>query len=142
LDLNLFGIIIGIGLAFFFLYTRKKKWAKPQFRWIFCSMLFLVGFLGLVSKNFFGNKYFLLYWGLCIPLAYYSIDRFLRYLSYKICNRDFILWLRGSVEIDDTIFGSNPHVKSIDKFFSILLLLTIMVLTIIGAALAHKYKNQ
>jgi len=34
-------------------------------------------------------------------------------------NRDYILWVNGSSEIDDSLFGENPHVKTSDKLFSI-----------------------
>jgi len=56
---------------------------------------------------------------LCIPLVYYTLDRLFRQISIKMHNRDYILWVNGSSEIDDSLFGENPHVKTSDKLFSI-----------------------
>lgn len=133
MDNSIVGMGIAIGLSSFYLYTRKKKWMNPTIRWIVCSGLFLTGLIGLTSDQTLSKDDMILFWGMCVPIAYYSTDRFFRFLSFKIYNRDFILWLRGSDEIDDTIFARNPHVKPYDKLFSVGLLVLICALIFVGA---------
>ena len=137
MDNSIVGIGIAIGLSFFFLYTRKKKWANPKRRWLICSGLFVIGLVGLILTPITNGDNVMLFWGLCVPIAYYSLDRLFRLLSLKIYDRDFILWLRWSDEIDDSLFGENPHVKAYDRLFSIGLLIIIFTMTVLGATLVH-----
>ena len=138
MDKSIVGIGIAIGLSFFFLYTRKKKWAKPKMRWLVCSGLFVIGLVGLIMNPISNEENIMLFWGLCVPIVYYSIDRLFRLLSFKIYDRDFILWLRWSDEIDDSLFGKNPHVKAYDRLFSIGLLIIIFTLTVLGAIVLNE----
>lgn len=138
MDNSIIGIGIAIGLSFFFLYTRKKKWAKPGVRWLICSALFAIGLVGLKSTPISNKDNIMLFWGLCVPIAYYSLDRLFRHLSFKIYDRDFILWLRWSDEIDNSLFGKNPHVKAYDRLFSIGLLIFIAMMTVLGTILSHE----
>ena len=107
-------------------------------RWLVCGGLFIVGIIGLIITPISNGKNIMLFWGLCVPFAYYSIDRLFRILSFRIYDRDFILWLRWSDEIDDSIGGKNPHVKAYDRVFSISLLIIIFSITVLGATISHK----
>ncbi len=127
------GIAIAFGICFFFLYTRRMKWGKPKVRWSICIGLFILGILGLLFDPSPTKNDPMLYWGFCVPLLYYSTDRLFRYISFRVNGRDFILWLRGSSEIDDSFGGKNPHVKVLDIVFSLGLLIFIVVATLIGA---------
>ncbi len=94
-------------------------------------MFFIVGVSGLLlAPNNKNNT--ALFWGLCVPLIYYSTDRIFRYLSFKIYKRDFFLYLRHSGEIEYGFFANNPHIKTYDVVFSIALLIMIVFTTVIG----------
>ena len=137
MDNSIVGIGIAIGLSFFFLYTRKKKWANSKRRWLICSVLFVIGLVGLLLTPVTNRDNVMLFWGLCVPIVYYSIDRLFRLLSFRIYERDFILWLRWSDEIDDSLFGKNPHIRAYDRLFSIGLLILIFTITVFGATLVN-----
>ncbi len=113
----------GLGLSFFLLFTRKKKWNSDLLRWGITGGLFVIGIAGFIiekmSKTDYGFSF------LCTPMIYNCFDRWFKYLSIKKYGRDFYLWLRHSDEIDYGIGGVNPHVKALDKLFSILLLFII-----------------
>ena len=127
------GIAIGIGVSGFLLYSRKSKWFKPQIVLAICGILFGFGLVGLLTQKPFDQKESVLFVNFCIPLLYFSLDRFLKYLSIKKYNRDFILWLRWSSEIDGRLGAENPHVKIHDKLISIGLLCFIVVLVIVAS---------
>jgi hypothetical protein len=135
---SVIGIGIALGVSFFFLYTRGKKWTNPNLRWLMCGGLFISGLLGLVFMSDTSKANIMLYWGLCVPILSYGMDRLFRYLSFKIYDRDFVLWLCGSDEIDDSIGGRNPHVKPLDIVFSLGLLIFIVLTTLIGGLLLQK----
>lgn len=137
LNPSLIGIGTAVGLCLFLLYSRKKKWANPRRRWFICSGLFAIGGIGFFSNPSISKSEFMLYWGVCAPLVYYATDRLFRYLSIQAYGRDFILWLRYSDEIDDSIGGRNPHIKMYDKVFSLSLLILIVTLTAVGASWSH-----
>ena len=123
MDTPVLGIAIAIGLSFYLLFSRKKTWSDPQ----------LTGLLSLLLIADFNRQNRVLYWELCVPLLFYILDLLFRHISFKIQGRDFILWIRGSEEIDDSLGGTNPHVKSSDIVFSLSLLAFIMLTTLVGA---------
>lgn len=129
---SIIGIFLALGISNFLLYTRKKKWTKPHLRWLTTATLFVIGFLGLLLVEDTNKANRILFWCLCVPWFYYCTDRLFRFLSLRIYNRDFVLWLRGSDEIDGSLGGKNPHVKPLDIVFSLGLLILIMVSTLIG----------
>ena len=67
-----------------------------------------------------------------MPIIYNALDRLFKRISEAKYTRDFYLWLRGSFEIDDSFFGTNPHVNGLDKLFSLTLLCIIIILPLIG----------
>ncbi|GHE50805.1 hypothetical protein [Roseivirga thermotolerans] len=133
LDYLLLGIALSLGINFGLLYTRKYKWNSDALRWSLTVILLILGFLGLLgiiendSPNF---SYFS--WCLITPFIYNVFDWTFKKISIKRNKRDFYLWLQGSNEIDDTIDGKNPHVNSIDKLFSLILLIIIISLPLMG----------
>ena len=136
MDLTLVSLGIGIGVPFILLYERKKKWCSDKLRWILTGILFLTGIITtavIAEEKPDGVFYFL-----CVPFAYNCFDRWFKYLSIKKKGRDFYLWLSNSDEIDDRLFAKNPHVKTLDKVFSLLLLLIIMGLMVVGASIFSK----
>ncbi|TYP99679.1 hypothetical protein C7447_101283 [Tenacibaculum adriaticum] len=126
------GICVALGVSFFFLYTRKKKWQNPKIVWLICFGLLLLGISGFVISNTKIKRDLILYYGFCIPIIYWFFDRLFKTLSFKIQNRDFILYLKGSDEIDSSLGGKNPHVKESDILFSFGLLIIIVLSTLIG----------
>jgi hypothetical protein len=128
------GIGVALGMSFFFLYTRKKDWSQPILRWLISGCLFTAGSMNLFLSQGTTNSDRIFYWGLCVPLLYYGLDRLFRFLSFRIQRRDFILWLNGSDEIDGRVGGKNPHVRPSDIVFSLGLLIFIVAVTLMGAA--------
>ena len=137
LDKSLIGIGISLGVSFFILLNRKKKWMREKVVWLICSGLFVFGVSGFLFAKlvYRGDK--VLYFGFCIPLIYWVFDRLFKKISENLQGRDFYLFLRGSSEINDSIFAENPHVKNSDKTFSILLLAIIVGTLFIGLNLIN-----
>ena len=135
---SLIGILIALIVSCFLLYTRKESWANPKLRWIICIGLFIIGLKGLFMSLENEKENAILFWGLCVPIVYYSFDRFFRQLSFNIYKRDFILWLHNSNEIDESIGANNPHVRPYDKVFSIALAMIISLTILLGVILFGK----
>ena len=127
------GIAISCGINFFLLYTRKQRWNSDLFRWLLTSICFTIGIAGLLDFiHIKDNDFPYFSWCLTSPLFYNILDRSFKKISKKMHKRDFHLWLRGSFEIDDSIFGQNPHVRGSDILFSIILLIVILLLPLLG----------
>ena len=125
---SLIGIMIGLGVSSLILYSRKAKWANPKLIWLLCFGLFLIGVFGLFISNSQSRDNQVLFFGLCVPLIYWVFDRLFKRLSEKINNRDFILYLRFSNELNT----SNTNIKILDKVLSVGILAIIYAVIIIG----------
>ena len=126
------GIGIALGISFFILYTRKKKWMNPKIVWLICVGLLAIGLFGfLYSKTEFRNDR-IMYFGFCVPTVYWAFDRIFKRISENIHNRDFILFLRYSDEINSGFGAKNLKVKNSDKLFSFGLLIIIVGTLFIG----------
>ncbi len=123
MDFNLIGYFLSIIICLFILYNRKSKWLNVKSVWLLFSLFFCLGLLILKLSNNINLKNVL--FGLCPPIVYWAFDRLFKFLSIKIHDRDFFLYLRGSNDIDDSFWGRNPHVKTTDFLFSFLLLIII-----------------
>jgi hypothetical protein len=132
LDNSIIGIGIALGISFFILYTRKTKWMTEKLVWLMCVGLLAIGLFGLLySKVEFRNDR-IMYFGFCVPIVYWSFDRIFKRISEKIHQRDFILFLRYSNEINDGFGAKNPNVENTDKLFSFGLLIIIVGTLLIG----------
>ena len=129
------GISVGLGLSFFFLYTRKMSWSKPIVRWVITGCLFAFGLVNLLSTENATSDERILYWDLCVPLLYYSFDRLFRHLSFRIYQRDFVLYLKNTFENHGGWGNKNPHVQPWHKVFSFGLIFIIVALILIGQLL-------
>lgn len=109
---------------------------KPKIVWTITIGLFLIGLSKiLISKSEFKADR-VLYFGLCIPLIYWTFDRIFKRISENIHNRDFILFLRGSGEVNERIGAKNPNVKNSDKLFTFGLVIIIIGTLLIGIQVA------
>ena len=128
--------MIALGISFSILYLRKEEWIRAPRVWLFCLALSTIG---IASFLYFAESASrderIMYWGFCVPFIYWTSDRFFKKLSVKIHQRDFILFLRGSKEIDDSISALNPLVEVSDKIISILLVLIIVLTLLLGIQL-------
>ena len=132
MDNSIIGIGIALGVSFFILYTRKKKWMTEKIVWLFCIGLLAFGIFGrLYSKSEFRDDK-VMYFGFCVPIVYWIFDRLFKKISENIHKRDFILFLRYSDEINYGLGAKNPHVKDSDKLFSFGLLIIIVATLFIG----------
>lgn len=132
MDNSIIGIFFALGISFFILYSRKVKWMKPKIVWLFCSGFLAIGLFGLLFFKPELRDDRLMYFGFCVPIIYWIFDRLFRRLSESIHDRDFILFLRNSDEIDNGFLAENPHVKTSDKLFSFGLLIIIIGSLFIG----------
>ena len=131
IPLSFIGISFGMGLSFFLLYTRMKKWNTSKFRWIITGLFFIIGFIGLLIIEIeYENELAALFWGMIVPIIYNSVDRFFKLMSEKYQNRDFLLYLRNSDEIKEYPLD-NPHVMPLDIIFSFGLLIIIFLTTLV-----------
>ncbi|MBC8753811.1 hypothetical protein H2O64_03965 [Kordia sp. YSTF-M3] len=132
MDNSIIGIFFALGISFFILYSRKAKWIKPKIVWLFCSGFLAIGLFGFLFSKLELRNDRLMYFGFCVPIIYWTFDRLFKRLSEKIHDRDFILFLRNSNEIDYGFSAENPHVKTSDKLFSLVLLIIIIGTLFIG----------
>ena len=114
------------------LYTRKLEILSSSVKWIITIALMVFGIIGLTLTPKLNDDNQMLFWGMCVPFIYYSFDVLFKSLSIKYYNRDFILWLKGSGEIDDSFGGSNLQIKTLDIVFSLGLLVIILFATFFG----------
>ena len=128
-----FGIGVSLGVNFLLLYTRKHKWSNDFLRWLITVTLLLIGLLGIFGFLNDLNKDFTIFsWCLTTPFIYNCVDRIFKKISQMCYDRDFYLWLDGSSEVDESIFGKNTHLNIWDKVFSMVLLFLILFLPLIG----------
>ncbi len=92
----------------------------------------VTGVFGLLKPNPGQEDEIAMYYGLCVPIVYWTFDRIFRKASFSLHQRDFILYMRHSDEINSQLFGENPHVKASDKLFSFGLLIIIVGTLLIG----------
>lgn len=127
MNINTVGILIPFIMNFILLFKRKKKWAQSGYRWTLVLAMFFASLILFLSRNSIKleipNN---VIWGFMTPLIFSLIDRGLTKLSYAIHSRDLYLWLRGSVDIDDSRFSGGKHVRASDRVFSMLMLLSVM----------------
>lgn len=109
-------------------------------KFIGTTILAVVGAILLVPYPNIESDTFLLGWNLCAPFVFFIIDRLFTYISMNAYDRDYILWLRHSDEIDDSLTGINLHVRFLDVVLSLLALVCAFGLTVIGAVIAHGLK--
>jgi hypothetical protein len=109
---------------------------KPKIVWLFNIGLLLTGLFGILYSNseFKGDR--ILYFELCVPIIYWTFDRVFKRMSENLHKRDFILFLRGSGEINERFGAKNQHVKISDKLFSFGLLIIIIGSLLIGIQIA------
>jgi hypothetical protein len=132
LDNSIIGIGVALGVSFFILYTRKKKWMNPKIVWLICIGLLSIGIYGLYITKIEFKSDRIMYFGFLAPIIYWTFDRIFKKISFRIHNRDFILYLRYSDEINDSFGAKNPHVKVSDKLFSFGLLIIIVTILFAG----------
>lgn len=134
---SLIGIGIALGVSFFVLYTRKKKWMPEKIAWLICVGLSTIGIFGFLYFRPEFREDRVMYFGFCVPLVYWIFDRVFKKISENIHQRDFILFLRYSEEISDRLGAKNSHVKNSDKLFSFGLLIIIVATLIIGIGIIY-----
>ena len=129
---------MSLGLPFFLLYQRKQKWYTPRFKRMLAMGMSSVGLLGFLLSN--TNNYRFLFYSLLTTPIFILLESLFKRFSIQKHHRDFYLWLRYSNDIDDSLsgMGTNTHVKTSDKIFSITLLLFIVGLCVWGAVLFGK----
>ena len=132
MDNSIIGIGIALGVSFFVLYTRKKKWQNPNVVWLICFGLLTIGLFGILNSKAEFNNDRVMYFGFCVPIIYWTFDRIFKRISENLHERDFILFLRNSDEINSGFGAENPHVKASDKLISFGLLIIIIATLFIG----------
>lgn len=116
----------------FLMYSRKKVWLKPKYKWVFTALLFVIGAFGLITSEKDNKELLIFHYHILIPFLYLLLDFFFKRLSYNLHGRDFYLYLRGSDEVDNSFFGKNPHLKATDVIFSFTLLIFIIFSIVFG----------
>ncbi|CAM4289336.1 hypothetical protein [Zobellia nedashkovskayae] len=138
MDNSTIGIIAAIGISFFILYKRKKEWLNPKTVWLICAGLLIFGLYGLLFLKPELRQDRAMFFGFCVPIVYWIFDRIFKRISENRHQRDFILFLRYSDEINDGFRAENPHVEDSDKFFSIALLVIVVTTLVIGLSIIGK----
>lgn len=123
------GIGAYVGISFLLLMTRMRSWNTDMVRWIVCGVPAFIGIILLfTAKAGIDRDFHFMAWCLISPVFYNIADRLLKILSIKLIGRDFILWIRGSSQLNRGWGADNSHVTFLDKVFSFLLLIVIIVL--------------
>lgn len=136
MDPIIIAIAVGLGVPFFLLYERKKAWFIPSRIYALNTFIFLIGII--LGFYFQTDQYYFFTWCFSLPIVIFLLDRLFKKYSEKKHGRDFILWLRYSDEINWSIGGVNPHVKTSDKILSVGLLSILVGLLGLGATLFGK----
>ncbi|WP_289063958.1 hypothetical protein [uncultured Zobellia sp.] len=137
MDNSIIGVGAAIGISFFILNKRKRPWMNPKVVWLSCIGLLAMGLYGFLFVKPELRQDRTMFFGFCVPIVYWIFDRIFKRISENIHQRDFILFLRYSDEINHGFGAKNPHVKISDKFFSIGLLLIIVVTLVIGMSIIN-----
>jgi hypothetical protein len=124
------GYAIGIGYSLFLLNVRKYKWCTNKFRFVSTGTLFSIGIFGLILKRQITEEQFIFFLMLMWPLIHSLFDRFFKFLSYKIHDRDIILNIRGSDDLDRNY--RNPKTEASDIIFSTLLVILLFLIPLLG----------
>lgn len=127
----LIGITLGLGVSLGLMYGRKKIRFSIRFSIALFGLLF--GVYGLITTEVYKKSDLMVYWGLFSIGIYFILDRLLFTLSWKLQQRDFTLWLRGSNEIKD--YERNLHANWVDKVLSVLSLFFIILFMGLGTHL-------
>ena len=117
-------------INFILLFNRKKKWVKNKYKWYILILLSFTGIFLFYYNGSYKNE-ILIQWAFFTPLVFSIIDFTFMKLSFLIHNRDLHLWLKGSNDIDDTKLSGGKHVRASDRFFSLILLFSIIILPFI-----------
>jgi len=133
IDLLFIGIMLSLGINFFLLFTRKRKWNTWKVRWIIASTLLVVAVVCIVSSSVKNYDTIAFAWCLSTVFIYNLLESIFDMISKRTHGRTFYLWLRGSEEINYNFGAKNEHVKLSDKLISLTLLLFIFILPIIGS---------
>ncbi|MDP2112516.1 MAG: hypothetical protein Q8K69_00505, partial [Bacteroidota bacterium] len=127
-----------LGISLLILYTRKEKWISLKIKVTLLIIMTITSFIGFIFSNDNATRF--LFYSMIVPPISFSLDRLFKILSMILYNRDFYLYLRGSREINDSFsgLGVNKHIKGSDIIFSFGILITILILTVLGAVLFGK----
>ncbi|GGI58228.1 hypothetical protein [Winogradskyella haliclonae] len=132
MNIYMLGFSIALTVSTVFIYGRKKAWLNSTIKWGLASVVFIVGLIGLLYFNKLDKMKLIFSYHLTIPFLTLIIDEIFKRFSYYIHGRDFYLYLTHSDEIDNSIFGKNPHIKFSDIAFSFALFLFAWFSTIFG----------
>lgn len=126
------GIIISLGISVLLLYNRKSNWVSIKFKVIVLILVAITSIIGFFCSESNSSRF--LFYSMIVPPISFALDRLFKFLSFKLHNRDFYLYLRGSNEIDERfpLRGKNKHIRISDKVFSIVILITIIILIVLG----------
>lgn len=90
--------------------------------------LALLGAVGIFMNLNTTNEPTPIYFALCTPLTFYSIDRLFKRLSEHLVKRDFIAYVRFSDQVNYKWKGKNPHLRTSDKVITYCLLAILLLL--------------
>lgn len=121
-------LALGTGVPFYLLYNRRKPWLTVHRKLIIAIIATLIALLATFSSS--------VDYGLAIGCAIGPVGYLLNYslvsaMSNRVQGRPFLLWLRHSDDIDDSLFAHNPHVSNWDRAFSIYLLMANMIIPLL-----------
>lgn len=120
-------------INFILLYARKKKWTRSKFKWLIVVILFAIGLFTFQNPDYLDFTIpRIVSWSIMTPLIFSILDILIMLLSYSVQNRDLYLWLRGSTEIDDSLFSGGKHVRGSDRILSLILLFSVIFLPFAG----------
>jgi hypothetical protein len=120
-------LVAPILINYILLFNRNKKWVRNKYKWYLLSLLSFTGVFLFYYNGTYTDE-ILIQWAFFTPLVFSIIDFTLMKLSFLIHNRDLYLWLKGSNDINDNKLSGGKHVRASDRFFSFILLFSIIIL--------------
>ena len=124
-------------LPFFLLYTRNVKWLSTMLRFVILIPTSITGIVGFIYAE--NNEMHFVFYAMLLPIVTYTFDKLFKWISLKLHNRDFYLYLSNSSDVND--LGGlhlNPHILKSDIVISDAMVIIIVGLFGLGAVLLGK----
>lgn len=126
--MNFFLLILPFFYNYIYLYYRKSKIFKGYKKWCIIIAYFIIG---IIFKNEISHTnhsmQLILNWSFATPLIFTFYISLCTFVSKRINNRDFKLYLRFSNEIDD-LKPRKTKSKTTDKIISYTAIFLVLLL--------------
>nr|WP_294947787.1 hypothetical protein [uncultured Mucilaginibacter sp.] len=131
MDLKIVAIIGFLGVNFIMLQSKGHGWVRSKPTLIVALLLMITGVSLLTFYTTSDVNLQLAFWAPITPAIFLFLDYCFAKLTFKIHDRDYSLWLRGSSDL------RGKSIKASDKIISMVLLYTVIGLPFLPVIFLH-----